>query len=332
MLTFSHPGLALLIVLPFIMLFSPKHTTRFTALRFSHFQKLLEVTGSKPTKGAVVVTPLTWQRVLIALTYLSLTLAATKPVWMGDPVAVEKSGREMMVAVDLSASMEARDFIDADGIKVRRIEGVKLLLDDFFAQREGDRIGLIAFGDDAYLQAPFTDDFEIISQLLNQMDVRMAGSGTALGDAIGVAVNHFEHSVSDHRVLILMTDGQDTTSKFPPIDAARFAGEHNITIYPIAIGDATNIGEEGIDLDMLQRIADYTNGQVFEALDGSDLVAVYEQINQLEQTLFDSYTVRPKFELYYLPLLLALMINIIALLIVVFQAKGIVNPLGGHHD
>ncbi|MBE8565246.1 VWA domain-containing protein [Vibrio sp. OPT20] len=256
------------------------------------------------------------------VTYLSLVIAATKPVWLGEPVSIEKSGREMMVAVDLSGSMEARDFVDPDGINVRRIDGVKLLLDDFLVQREGDRIGLIAFGDDAYLQAPFTDDFSIITQLLNEMDVRMAGSGTALGDAIGVAVNHFEHSDSANKVLILMTDGRDTTSNYPPIDAAHFAGENDITIYPIAIGDATNVGEDGIDLDMLDRIANYTGGQVFEALNGQDLVDVYKALNELEETLFDSYTIRPKVELYYWPLIVSLSLSLLALVIAALRGQS----------
>ncbi|WP_228010597.1 VWA domain-containing protein [Vibrio sp. OPT20] len=322
MLTLTYPLFSLLILLPLVIFLSPKHFTRQTALRFSHFDKLVKVTGSKPTSGAVVMSPIWWQRLLIVVTYLSLVIAATKPVWLGEPVSIEKSGREMMVAVDLSGSMEARDFVDPDGINVRRIDGVKLLLDDFLVQREGDRIGLIAFGDDAYLQAPFTDDFSIITQLLNEMDVRMAGSGTALGDAIGVAVNHFEHSDSANKVLILMTDGRDTTSNYPPIDAAHFAGENDITIYPIAIGDATNVGEDGIDLDMLDRIANYTGGQVFEALNGQDLVDVYKALNELEETLFDSYTIRPKVELYYWPLIVSLSLSLLALVIAALRGQS----------
>ena len=325
MLTLTYPLFSLLILLPLVIFLSPKHFTRQTALRFSHFDKLVKVTGSKPTSGAVVMSPIWWQRLLIVVTYLSLVIAATKPVWLGEPVSIEKSGREMMVAVDLSGSMEARDFVDPDGINVRRIDGVKLLLDDFLVQREGDRIGLIAFGDDAYLQAPFTDDFSIITQLLNEMDVRMAGSGTALGDAIGVAVNHFEHSDSANKVLILMTDGRDTTSNYPPIDAAHFAGENDITIYPIAIGDATNVGEDGIDLDMLDRIANYTGGQVFEALNGQDLVDVYKALNELEETLFDSYTIRPKIELYYWPLIVSLSLSLLALVIAALRGQSNTN-------
>lgn len=325
MLTLTYPLFSLLILLPLVIFLSPKHFTRQTALRFSHFDKLVKVTGSKPTSGAVVMSPIWWQRLLIVVTYLSLVIAATKPVWLSEPVSIEKSGREMMVAVDLSGSMEARDFVDPDGINVRRVDGVKLLLDDFLVQREGDRIGLIAFGDDAYLQAPFTDDFSIITQLLSEMDVRMAGSGTALGDAIGVAVNHFEHSDSANKVLILMTDGRDTTSNYPPIDAAHFAGENDITIYPIAIGDATNVGEDGIDLDMLDRIANYTGGQVFEALNGQDLVDVYKALNELEETLFDSYTIRPKVELYYWPLIVSLSLSLLALVIAALRGQSNMN-------
>lgn len=330
MLTFTYPWLGLLVLLPIVMFFSPKHFTRHAALRFSHFDKLVKVTGSKPTSGAVVISPIWWQRLLIVVTYLCLVIAATKPVWLGEPVSIEKSGREMMVAVDLSGSMEARDFVDADGINVRRVDGVKLLLNEFLSQRKGDRIGLIAFGDDAYLQAPFTDDFAIIAQLLNEMDVRMAGAGTALGDAIGVAVNHFEHSDSTNKVLILMTDGRDTTSNYPPIDAAHFAGENDITIYPIAIGDATNVGEDSIDLEMLERIASYTGGQVFEALNGQDLVQVYKALNELEETLFDSYTIRPKVELYYWPLIVSLFLNLLTLVVAALRGQSNTNKGDKH--
>lgn len=321
MLTFEHPWLALLIFLPLLMLASPKHLTRSRALRFSHFERFVLVTGRQPSSGAVVITSAWWQRALVWLTYASLVFAATKPVWVGEPVTVEKSGREMMVAVDLSGSMDARDFVDEQGVHVRRVEGVKLLLEEFLAERQGDRIGLIAFGDDAYLQAPFTEDFNTISLLLSEMDVRMAGAGTALGDAIGVAVNHFEHSESDHKVLLLLTDGRDTTSQYPPVDAAYFAGEKGITIYPIAIGDPTQVGEEALDMEMLERIANYTNGKVFQALDGEGLAAVYDAINQLEETVFDSYTLRPKQDIYYWPVAIAVALNLIALVVAAFGRR-----------
>ncbi|MCF4176832.1 VWA domain-containing protein [Vibrio sp. McD22-P3] len=330
MLTFTYPWFGLLVLLPVIMLATPKHLTRQTALRFSHFDKFIEVTGSTPRSGAVVIRPSWWQRSLTMLTFLGLVLAATKPVWVGEPIAIEKSGREMMVAVDLSGSMEAKDFVDQQGINVRRIDGVKLLLESFLQQRTGDRVGLIAFGDDAYLQAPVTEDFDTLSLLLEQMDVRMAGAGTALGDAIGVAVNHFEHSESNNKVLLLLTDGKDTTSQFPPVDAAHFAGERGITIYPIAIGDATNVGEEAIDLEMLARIASYTGGQVFEALDGDALAAVYQTLNELEASLFESYVIRPKFEVYFWPLFFITILNLLALTFVATRTlhhtrKGVNN-------
>ncbi len=322
MLTFDYPWFALLLILPFIMLMTPSHFTHSVALRFSYFRRLLQVTGQKPRSGSVVQRPLIWQRVLTVFTYLCLVMAAMKPVWVSEPITYEKSGRELMVAVDLSGSMEARDFVNAEGQKVRRVDGVKLLLDEFISQRQGDRIGLIAFGDDAYLQAPFTEDLTIISQLLDEMDVRMAGAGTALGDAIGVAVNHFEHAQSQNRVLMLLTDGRDTTSQYPPIDAAHFAGEHDITIYPIAIGDPGNVGEEGIDFDMLGKIASYTGGEVFEAQDGNDLSQVYDILNQREETLFESYTVRPQADYYYLPLLMAVVLNLTLLLISAFNRRN----------
>lgn len=324
MLSFTYPWLALLILLPFIAVLLPKHRTSLTAIRFSRFDQLAQLSIHKPSEGAVVLTRVFWQRLLLAMTYITLVIAAMRPIWVGEPIQIEQVGREMMVAVDLSGSMEATDFIDTEGNSQRRVDGVKALLQQFLQQRESDRIGLIAFGDSAYLQAPFTQDKKTLSLLLNEMDVRMAGSGTAIGDAIGTAVNHFEQSEVDNKVLILLTDGNDTSSKFPPLDAAHYAGEQGVVIYPIAIGDPQNVGEESLDIATLERIAELTNGQVFEAEDGESLRAVYQFIDRLEPQLFDSYTFRPEKDLFYWPLLMSLLLNLTVLVFVASkkQLKG----------
>ncbi|GIU29463.1 VWA domain-containing protein [Shewanella schlegeliana] len=321
MLTLTHPWLAILLLLPLLAVLLPKHRTALPAIRFSKFKQLVSLSQRKPSEGAVVLSRLFWQRLLATLTYLALVCAAVRPVWLGEPIQVEQVGREIMVAVDLSGSMEAMDFVDTQGETLRRVEGVKALLQSFLLKRESDRIGLIAFGENAYLQAPFTQDKQILSQLLQEMDVRMAGAGTAIGDAIGVAVNHFEQSEVENKVLLLLTDGNDTSSEFPPLDAAHYAGEQGVVIYPIAIGDPKNVGEDSLDIATLERIAELTQGQVFEADDGQSLIEVYKVLEQLQPQLFESYTIRPEKELYFWPILFVLCINLATLMFVSGRRK-----------
>ncbi|ABV87062.1 VWA domain-containing protein [Shewanella pealeana] len=321
MLTLTYPWLAILILLPLLAVLLPKHRTALPAIRFSKFKLLVSLSQRRPSEGAVVLRRLFWQRLLATLTYLALVCAAVRPVWLGEPIQIEQVGREMMIAVDLSGSMEARDFVDPQGEILRRVDGVKALLQSFLLKRDSDRIGLIAFGENAYLQAPFTQDKQILSQLLQQMDVRMAGAGTAIGDAIGVAVNHFEQSEVENKVLLLLTDGNDTSSEFPPLDAAHYAGEQGVVIYPIAIGDPKNVGEDSLDIATLERIADLTQGRVFEADDGQSLIEVYKVLEQLQPQLFDSYTIRPEKDLYFWPILFMLCINLSMLMLVSFRRK-----------
>lgn len=320
MFEFTYPWFAIALLLPLLIALIPAHLTRFRAIKHSHFETFQRQSQQKLSKGAIKLTPLFWQRCLVIIMYTALVAAAMRPVYWGEVSVVETQGRELLVAVDLSGSMEARDFADQEGIEQRRIDVVKNLLTTFLAQRESDRIGLIAFGDAAYLQSPFTADFNTLRQLLSEMDVRMAGPGTAIGDAIGVAVNHFEHAQSTHQTLILMTDGRDTNSKFPPIEAAHFAAEQGVTVHAIAIGDPASVGEEAIDMEMLNRIADLTGGAVFEAQDAASLEQVYSQIDKLEPTLFDSYSVRPKKELYFYPIGLSLILVLSGLLLAVSSA------------
>lgn len=318
MITFTYPWLVILVFLPILFRFVPTYFTQSKAIRYNRFFQLLALTRKKPSTGAVQITSRIWQRVCISLAYLALVIAACKPVYYGEPMVVEERGREFMVAIDLSGSMETQDFFDEWGREQRRIDVVKDVLQDFLAQRAGDRVGLIAFGDEAYLQSPFTHDFNLLNQLLQEMDVRMAGSGTAIGDAIGIAVNHFKSTkdkATTRQVLLLLTDGRDTSSKFSPIDAARYAAEQGITIYPVAIGDPESIGEDAMDIDLLNDFSELTGGQTFEVMNAFDMVEMYQKIEELEPQLFSSYTVRPQIELYYWPIGLVLLFTLATLLI-----------------
>ena len=176
------------------------------------------------------------------------------------------------------------------------------VLKGFAERRESDRLGLIVFGDSAYVQSPFTDDLAVWLQLLEDSYVAMAGQSTAFGDAIGLAITAFEQSETEHRVLIVLTDGNDTNSKVPPEDAAKVAAAYNIKIYAIAVGDPEAVGEEKVDLEVLEAIADATGGKSFQAMDIQELDKVYGEIDALEPKAYDSLTYRSKQSYYHYPL------------------------------
>jgi len=248
------------------------------------------------------------QHFLVNTMWLCLILAAAKPEWIGPPIEQQKSGRDLMVAVDLSGSMEARDFTLPTGETVDRLEAVKQVLDQLADQRESDRLGLIVFGSAAYLQTPFTDDHKVWAQLLQETEIGMAGQSTVFGDAIGLAIKLFKESDSNHRVLIILTDGNDTGSTVPPVDAAKVADAHDIRIHTIAIGDPTSIGEDALDIETIQRVSEVTGGQSFQALDGQEVAAAYQAIGELEPELYESISFRPRQSLHWVPVGLVLIL------------------------
>jgi len=241
-----------------------------------------------------------WQVVAWCL----LVVALSAPQKVGDPIERTRSARDLMVAVDLSGSMQTRDFylpVDINS-KVDRLTAVKSVLHEFSIQREHDRLGLIVFGDAAFLQTPFTEDHAAWRTLLAETAIGMAGQSTVFGDAIGLAIKLFERSESDSKVLIVLTDGNDTGSQVPPIEAAKVAKQKNLKIYTIAIGDPATIGEEAMDVTTLRRVAELTGGQYYQALDREQLLAAYRTISDLEPELFETLSYRPRHSLFHWPL------------------------------
>jgi Ca-activated chloride channel family protein len=236
---------------------------------------------------------------------------------IGAPINQEKSARDLMIAVDLSGSMAVEDFTLPNAkTKVNRLVAVKQVLNTFVKGREHDRLGLILFGDAPYLQAPFTDDIPTWQALLNESDIGMAGQSTAFGDAIGLAISVFEQSDTQNRVLIVLTDGNDTASKVPPVEASKVAAAHDIKIYTIAIGDPTAVGEEKVDLEVLNEMAKITQGKSFQALNSNELLQVYTEIDKLEPQQFDSLSFRPRVSIHHYPIILFVSLYLFALFIV----------------
>ncbi len=316
MIELAHPWALLLIALPVVMRFLPPYRESRDSVKVPFFDKLVELSETRPETGARILQRDRAQRFLVMFTWLCLVLAGAKPEWVGAPVEQQKSGRDLMVGVDLSGSMETRDFTLPDGTTVDRLTAVKQVLEELAAQRVSDRLGLIVFGSAAYLQTPFTDDHQVWGQLLAETEIGMAGQSTVFGDAMGLAITLFRESDSDNRVLIMLTDGNDTGSTVPPVDAAKVAASYAIRIYTIAIGDPTSVGEDALDIDTIRRVAELTGGQYFQALDQQELHRAYEAIGELEEELYETVSFRPRQSLHWVP------VALVSLLYLVYHSFG----------
>ncbi len=264
------------------------------------------------------------RRLLVPVIIWLLVLSAlARPQWIEPPVVKELPTRDLLLLVDLSSSMDQQDFVNQAGKKVTRLEAVKEVLGDFLVRRKGDRVGLVVFGSAPYLQAPFSTDLSLCRELLDECDVGMAGPKTALGDAIGLGVNLFDDSNAPAKTIIALTDGNDTASQVPPTDAARVAAQRGITIFTVAIGDPTTVGEDKLDEQALKDIAQTAHGSYFFAADRKQLQGIYDRLDRIETRKVKTVSHRPRRELSYLCLLGALFLSL-------FQKAVVV--LRHHHD
>ncbi|MCB1627113.1 MAG: VWA domain-containing protein [Xanthomonadales bacterium] len=261
---------------------------------------------------------------LMLLLWSLLVLAAARPITLGEPVALPQSGRDLMLAVDLSKSMEIEDMV-IGGQAVNRLDALKVLLGDFIARRDGDRLGLILFGRNAYLQSPFTFDHQTLRQLLLETVIGLVGPETAIGDAIGLAVKHLREQPAEQRVLILVTDGANTAGNIEPGRAAELAQQAGVRIHTIGIGadrmvqrslfgDRIVNPSADLDEDSLRRIAELTGGRYFRARDSAELARIYAEIDEIEPLPQDDQVLRPVIERYPWPLGLAVLLTVLAAL------------------
>ncbi len=258
---------------------------------------------------------LNWRFWVAVLAWLLLVLAAARPERIGDELDVPVSGRNLMLAVDLSGSMDQKDFELGDR-RVDRLTATKAVASDFIARREGDRIGLILFGERAYLQVPLTLDRETVNVLLMEAFIGLAGEKTAIGDAITLAVRRVHEQPEDagDQVLVLLTDGANTAGEVEPIKAAELAQQVGLRIYTIGIGAeqievSSLIGgrrriNPSADLDeaTLTKIAELTGGRYFRATDTASLQDIYRLVDELEPVEEPESGFRPVKSLYYWPL------------------------------
>ncbi len=264
------------------------------------------------------------------LAWIALVIASARPIWIGDAVQLPVSGRDLMLAVDLSGSMQEQDF-ELNGRLVDRLVATKAVAGDFIQRRKGDRIGLILFGDRAYLQAPLTFDRKTVTTLLFESALGLAGEKTAIGDAIGLAVKRLRKENDQEHILILMTDGANTAGVVSPQEAASLAAQEGLKIYTVGIGSERgfaanvfgfNLPTQNTDLDerTLKAIAQITGGKYFRARDTQEFQQIYDELDKLEPVEKDVESWRPQTELFRWPLSLAVLFSLLALLIRRFAA------------
>ena len=255
-------------------------------------------------------------KLLLWLCWLCVLLALSRPIWVGDPVALPTNGRDLLLAVDISPSMRQRD-MRIGGQTMNRLMAVKAVVGDFVEKREGDRLGLVLFGEQAYLQTPLTFDRKTLQTLLYEAQLGFAGSnGTAIGDAIGLAVKRLQDRPENHRVLILLTDGANNAGALDPLKAAQLANRAGVKIYTIGVGAR---GGSGFDEKTLATIATTTGGQFFRARSPQELTAIYQELNQLEPVDQEAEMIRPVMSLFHWPLGIAF---VATLLIALVRRRG----------
>jgi Ca-activated chloride channel homolog len=311
MFELAWPWMFCLFPLPFIIWqWVPEVRRNSSAIRVPSTYGLVS-TGQSTGKRRLLL-------LLMSLCWLMLVTAVAKPQWLGEPLAVRAEGREIMLAVDLSGSMEIAD-MQLEGRSVDRLTMVKHVLSDFIQRRKGDRLGLILFADTAYLQTPMTYDRNTVKQMLNESVLGLVGERTAIGDAIALSVKRFRDDEESNRVLVLLTDGQNTAGNLTPDQALELAEAYDVTIYPIAVGAEEVVVDSffgqrkvnpsrDLDVPLMQSIAERTGGKYFRARSTDELEAIYQRLDQLEPIAGDPQQLRPQVSLFYWPLAISFLL------------------------
>lgn len=309
MFEFALPWVFVLLILPALAyLFLPKHKNQSSALLVPFYKRVAQFQNTSQTSHSQSLL----RSILLALSYLLLVAAAAQPQWVGESITSPASGRDLLLAVDISGSMETPD-MTFERRQLQRIDVVKLVVGDFVQRRENDRLGLILFGSQAYLQAPLTYDRTTVETLLREAQLGFAGGQTAIGDAIGLSIKRLRDRAEASRVVILLTDGANTAGEIEPRQAADLAKLAGIKIYTIGVG-ATEMVQQtffgarkinpsvDLDEDTLTYIAEQTGGQYFRARNPKELIEIYQELDRLEPIELEEKVFRPVSALFYWPL------------------------------
>lgn len=309
MINFATPWLLLLLPLPWLIrrLVKPVQTKYDSGLKVPFYAQLNNINQAKHSD-----TFNTWRLYTAFLIWLLLLIAAAGPEWLGKAVDLPRAGRDILLAIDISGSMQIPD-MEMNGQPSDRLTVVKSVAQKFIQDRQGDRLGLILFGTRAYLQTPLTFDLQTVKHMLMDATVGLAGTQTAIGDAIGMAIKHFKNYPKDNKVLILLTDGVNNEGSVTPLEAAKIAAKYGIRIYTVGLGSNQVVvpsllgpqlltGDYELDEDTLKEIASMTNGIYFRASDPQELANAYQHLNQIEPSMGEKEVFRPRTPLYYWPL------------------------------
>lgn len=317
MISFDWPWALFFFPLPLLVFYLlPAARRDERALRVPFYTTLTQMTRSTEGRPAAKSMRFDLQSLIAILAWLALILASANPKWVGDPITLPSSGRDLMLAVDISGSMKRED-LKLKGEAVTRLDVVKTVLTDFMLARTGDRIGLILFGSQAYLQAPLTFDRTTVATLLYESQIGFAGEQTAIGDALGLAVKRLRSRPENDRILILLTDGANTAGEITPEKALEIAVREGIKIYTIGVGASemevpgafgglfgSRTVNPSADLDegLLQAIAEQSGGRYFRAHDTEELQDIYRLLDEIEPIEQDAETFNPTRSLFVWPL------------------------------
>ena len=315
---FAWPWALWLAPLPLLALLLPPASSVGAALRVPFMERLGAQLDQRQGNGARILRGL-----LLTSIWALLVASVARPIELGEPVAQPTSGRDVMLAVDLSGSMDTKDMQIRSQI-VNRLTALKVIMGEFISRRQGDRVGLILFGRNAYLQSPLSFDIGTVRQLLEEAEIGLAGKETAIGDALGLAVKRLRDQPAEQRVLILVTDGANTAGSIEPLKAAELAEAAKVKIHTIGIGadrmvqrslfgDRVVNPSAELDEPTLRKIAAQTGGEYFRARDTAEMNRVYTEIDRLEPIEQDDQALRPIIELYPYPLTVAILLACLAL-------------------
>ena len=321
MFEFANIWVLWLLPLPLVVYWLlPAMRQKSDVLMVTFLDQAAEASGEKIRKRAWVSKRSILQWMFLTLSWVAFLLAWAKPQLVGQPEMKVKTARSFVVAADISFSMATRDWVVGNQ-RLSRWEAVKQVMGDFITRREGDRISLVFFGTNAYLQTPFTTELEIVEWFLEQTDVGMAGQMTSIGKAIGFGIRLFEEDTVEQKVMLLLTDGQDGGKGISPLDAAYLAQSDSIKIYTLGIGDPEAPGAD-LDEPTLRGISEITGGRYFRAIDQSALEEAYQTLDELEPMEFEEEEYKPVTALFYYPLIVSLVLGYLLLFL-----RGIMSGL-----
>ena len=298
------------------------------ALKIPFFR---DIAGLKSRKGSVLSSSGKGRLVFLSILWILLVCAAARPQWVGDVVPATENVLNLIMAIDISGSMSMDDF-ELNGKYLDRLSVVKAVADSFIAGREGDRIGLVAFGTNSYLYVPLTADTDTARKMLDELEIGFAGQLTSIGDALGLSLKSMQEIPSDSKVIILLSDGTSNSGNLNVEQAINLARKMKVKIYTIGVGayiksirtpfgtQKTNPSKE-LDEENLQKIATSTGGEYFRAYNTSELQRIYQKIDELEPSEIGSFYIRPVRELFFFPLGAALLLSMLAVLFALAEAR-----------